>query len=233
MSRSLLVVVLAFGVSCAAKPPAQPPAAPPPPAPVQAAPQAPTQPVIPDTPAGTALRAWLDVFNSGDEARMQAYGAQQGKPAFVDPGFRNATGGFELLGIEKSDRLQVQFVVKEKASPTQAVGWLKVSDGDPTKIDSLQILAIPAGLTAADMDRTLDAATRTRVIDAIVAKLTELYVFPDVAKKMEQALREHQKQGAYDAIAQSRAFAELLTEQLREVSHDKHLRIEFVPEGVP
>jgi len=31
---------------------------------------------VPDTPAGHALQAWLEAFNSGDRARMQAYVAR-------------------------------------------------------------------------------------------------------------------------------------------------------------
>src|SRR5262249_12715680 len=30
-------------------------------------------PAVPDTPAGHALQAWLDVFNSGDRARIQDF----------------------------------------------------------------------------------------------------------------------------------------------------------------
>ena len=45
--------------------------------------------------------------------------------------FRNQTGGFELLGIDKSDRLYIEFRVKEKASPINAVGKIKVKDADP------------------------------------------------------------------------------------------------------
>jgi hypothetical protein len=30
-------------------------------------------PAIPDTPAGHALQAWLDAFNSGERARKQAF----------------------------------------------------------------------------------------------------------------------------------------------------------------
>lgn len=220
--------LLAFSMSCASHSP--PPAPPPPPTPV-AAPAAPKGPTIPDTPAGTTLRDWLDVFNSGDEARMQAYGTQHDAPA--NPSFRKQTGGFELLAIQKSDRLLIEFLVKEKASSTQAVGWIGVTDANPTKIERFEILAIPPGLTAADMNRTLDAATRTRVLDAAVAKLTELYVFPDVAKQMSEALRARQQQGAYDAVTESRAFATLLTDDLRAVSHDRHLRVEFVPTVLP
>lgn len=251
MTRAITVVVLALSVSCAGaregRPAAQPSTARP--GPRDAAPakpemsanagQPPTgsvpsvEPAIPDTPAGKMLRTWLDVFNSGDESRMRAYGEQHKDPHAVDVGFRKQTGGFQLLGIEKSERLALTFLVKENASPTTAVGWLEVKDTDPIVVESLRLLAIPPGLTAADMDPKLDAATRSRVLDAIVAKLTELYVFPDVAKKMAKALREYQKQGVYDALGQSRAFARLLTEQLQAVSHDRHLRVEFVPTVLP
>jgi len=236
MNRAFVVVALTSCMACASRsePVAAARTAPPPPAThtePPAPPATPVGPVIPDTPAGKLLRAWLDVFNSGDEARMSAFGAQHQVP--VDPAFRKMTGGFDLVAIEKSEPLALRFVVREKAGPTTAVGWLTLKAADPTALDSFQLLAIPPGLTAADMDKPLDAATRARVIDALVGKLNELYVFPEVAKKMEQALRDHQKQGAYDAVGESRAFARLLTDQLRAVSHDLHLRVEFTPNVVP
>ena len=38
-------------------------------------------------------------------------------------------------------------------------------------------------------DLTIDAATRTKVIDGILKRLNDSYVFPEVAKKMEQSIR--------------------------------------------
>ncbi|MGI8400357.1 MAG: hypothetical protein ACR2NS_01975 [Gemmatimonadaceae bacterium] len=35
--------------------------------------QAPTAPALPSTAAGSALRAWLEAYNSGDSAQMAAY----------------------------------------------------------------------------------------------------------------------------------------------------------------
>ena len=193
------------------------------------------EPPIPGTPAGKFFRAWLDVFNSGDESRMRAFGEQYKDPRIVDPAFRKETGGLYLLSIEKSEPLAITFVVKNRnpALPLVGVGWLKLKNANPVEIGSLMLLAIPPGLTVEDMDKKIDAATRARVLDAIVAKLTDLYVFPDVAKKMEQALREHAKKGAYDSISESRAFAALLTEQLQAVSHDRHLHVNFVPMVLP
>ena len=231
------VVALVFGVSCAS-PQGRGTRAPAEPAPLAKPPvvqkqEAAAGPVLADSPAGKAFKAWLEVFNSGDEARLRAFAEQHKSPDIVDLRFRQMTGGFDLLSIEKSDRLELRVVVKEKASPTTAVGWFKITDTDPPEIVTLNFLAIPPGMTAADMDKKLDSETRSRVLDAIVAKLTELYVFPDVAKKMEQALRDNQKNGTYDAVVDSRAFADLLTEQLQAVSHDRHLRVSFMPMPLP
>src|SRR5437879_1146958 len=93
-------------------------------------------PAIPDTPAGHALQAWLDAFNNVDRARIDAYHARYEPSKSVDAtvAFRNQTGGFELLGIDKSDRLQVEFRVKEKASPTTAVGKIDIKDADTGEV---------------------------------------------------------------------------------------------------
>ena len=111
-------------------------------------------PAIPDTPAGHTLQAWFDAFNSGDRARIQDYLTKYDPTRPLEPtlGFRAQTGGFELLGIDKSDRLHIEFRVKEKAGPTNAVGKLEVKDGDPAQVVSFGVRAIPPGMTAADMN---------------------------------------------------------------------------------
>jgi hypothetical protein len=193
--------------------------------------------VIPDTPAGHTLGAWLDAFNSGDRARLQSYLAKYdpAKPVDQEIAFRDQTGGFELLGIDKSERLHIEFRVKEKGSPTVGVGKLEVTDADPAVVATFSLRAIPPGMTAADMNMNvkMDAATRARVIDGAIASLNEFYVFAETAKKMEEALRARQKQGAYDAVDDGEKFATMLTEDLQGVSHDKHLRVNFVPMVLP
>jgi hypothetical protein len=195
-----------------------------------------SQPIaIPDTPAGHTLRAWLDNFNSGDRARIQAYLAKYEPTKGLDGTmiFREMSGGFELLGIDKSDRLHVEFRVKEKASPTIALGKMEVKDADPAEVVNFSLRGVPPGMTVADMTVKIDAATRRRVIDGAIANLNEFYVFPETAKKMEEALRARQKKGEYDAVNEGEAFASLLTNHLQEVSHDKHLRVNCVPRVLP
>jgi hypothetical protein len=97
----------------------------------------------------------------------------------------------------------------------------------PAFAQQLPISSAPASEKAGfDIDPT----ARERVIAGVIEKLDQIYVFPDVAKKMEQALRGHQKKGEYDAITRGDAFAALLTEQLRDVGHDKHLGVTFSPD---
>src|SRR5438093_2820784 len=86
------------------------------------------QVAIPDSPAGRALKAWLDAFNSGDAARMDAYYKkyEPGKSAESQMQFRNTTGGFDLIALQKSEPLHIEFLVKEKKSETTARGKLDV-----------------------------------------------------------------------------------------------------------
>src|SRR2546422_8803341 len=116
---------------------------------------------VPETPAGHALQAWLDAFNSGDRARIQTYLTKYEPTKAVDGtiAFRDQTGGFELLGIDKSERLHIEFRVKEKASPTIALGKIEVRDADPAVVVNFSLLAIPPARTAAHMKMKIDAAT--------------------------------------------------------------------------
>lgn len=80
---------------------------------------------------------------------------------------------------------------------------------------------------------TLTPATRTEVIEGIITRLNGNYVFPDVAKKMEEALRKRVKAGEYDKVTDGFKFAQLLTTHLQEISRDKHLRVRCSQETLP
>src|SRR5687767_7963184 len=82
-------------------------------------------------------------------------------------------------------------------------------------------------------DLTIDAATRTQVIDGILKRLNESYVFPEVAKKMEQSIRERVAKKEYDQITSARQFATTLTKDLQGVSNDKHLRVRYSHAPIP
>lgn len=195
----------------------------------------PQSPAIPDTPAGHALQAWLDAFNSGDRAKIQAYVDKYDPTNSVDRilPLRDRSGGFNLLGVDKSEPLRIEFRVQEKNSPTVAVGAMDLKSGDPAQVAHVMLRAIPPGATAADMHLKIDAATRQRVIEGAIAALDEYYVYPETAKKMDDALLARQKKGEYDSVNDADAFAMMLTDNLQEVSHDRHLRVNFSPRVLP
>jgi hypothetical protein len=69
----------------------------------------------------------------------------------------------------------------------------------------------------------LVSAERQRVIRGAVANLTKYYVDPDIAQKITAALLAHETAGDDDAATNGEGFADLLTRQMMEVSHDKYL----------
>jgi hypothetical protein len=63
------------------------------------------------------------------------------------------------------------------------------------------------------------------VIERLLQELQDNYVFPETAKKMSEAVRQHVVAKKYDAIKTGQELAERLTNDLQAVSKDKHLRV--------
>ena len=193
------------------------------------------QVAIPDTPVGRVFSAWFEAFNSADRAQIDAYVKKHGGPNdTVDSllAFRNQTGGFELVSIENSAPLWIEYGVKERGRETRAFGRMVVSATDQPRVTSSMLRAIPPGVTATP-NFSIDAATRNRVIDGAIAKLRDVYVLEDKAQAMVQMLARRRDAGEYDAVVSGGEFAQLLTDQLREVSHDLHLNLNFSPVPMP
>ena len=81
-------------------------------------------------------------------------------------------------------------------------------------------------------DMTIDAATRAAVIEGVLKNLREAYVYPEVAQKMEGAVRERMAKKEYEAITSAKELAQTLTEHLQTVSRDKHLRVNYRAEAL-
>jgi retinol-binding protein 3 len=188
---------------------------------------------IPDTPAGRALSAWLGAFNSGDRAQFETFLRQYYPAESADSmmGFRNQTGGFDLVSIDSSEPLVIKFHVREKNNSTIAFGSLSIKDSASDKVETIGLRAIPPG--AKEEDILLDPIERGRVIALAIAQLKEYYIYPDVARKMADQVLAYQKAGQYDRITDGMAFAAKLTDDLQAVSHDRHLRVNYSPFRMP
>jgi retinol-binding protein 3 len=74
-------------------------------------------------------------------------------------------------------------------------------------------------------DLALDTTTRATLIDSLIQKLHDHYIFPEVAQQMDAAIRAKAGSGAYDDLTTLEELCKRLTEDLQAVSHDKHLRL--------
>jgi hypothetical protein len=187
---------------------------------------------IPATPAGAALREWLDAFNSGDSARFGAYLLRYEPDLELAPmmGFREQTGGFDLVSVERSAPRAIEFVVRERKSPMTGYGVLTLGDGEPPRVQR-QVRAMGPGVTVRDL--RIDAAARRSAIEGAVARLDSFYVFPEVAKRAGDTLRARLARGAYDAYENGLTFATRLDDDLAALTRDKHLHVNFSPRPIP
>lgn len=98
--------------------------------------------------------------------------------------------------------------------------------------DAVSARRLPAQEPPPASAATVDSATRTRVIAGVLRRLEDGYVFPERATAMAQAVRRRARAAAYDRISDPHALADTLTADLQAVSHDRHLRVVYRPDGV-
>jgi len=190
-------------------------------------------PAIPDTPAGTVLRAWLFAFDSGDSARIEAFDRRYQpdlSPANLRR-FREQTGGFDLVALLRSEPREVAFLVRERHSPTAAFGAITVSDTEPRRVDDFALRAAGPNVTVDSL--RIDAAERARAIAGAAAQLDSFYVFPDVAARIGDSLQARLARGAYDAYEDGFTFAMRLNDEVRALSHDKHMWVNYSVRPIP
>lgn len=188
-------------------------------------------PPIPATPAGRVLSAWLESFNSGDRARIDAflktYAPRLPQPALSSAHFRGQSGGLTLIAVTRSDQNTISFRVQEKSRPTVLIGKMEVTASTPPAIQNFVLSAVPDSAVLEDIK--LDAALRQQIIADVITNLDQFYVYPELAKKMGESIRARESKGDYNAFASGDEFASQLTADLVAVSHDKHLNVFYVP----
>ncbi len=101
----------------------------------------------------------------------------------------------------------------------------------------LNFVLVPPGINGqqpqSPPDMTIDAQTRSAVIENLVRELNEGYVFPETAKRMGSDITKRISANEYDGGTSARAFAEKLTADLQSVSNDKHLRVRYSVTPIP
>jgi hypothetical protein len=83
------------------------------------------------------------------------------------------------------------------------------------------LIFLPTGADATD----LDDDTKAAIVDSVRFHLDKTYIFADTAEKMDKALSKNLKKGKYKDLDDLDAFTRQLTEDMQEISHDRHLWI--------
>lgn len=193
-----------------------------------------------DTPAARQFAAWLTAFNAGDRGALVAYHQQyfpyevaSADVAGIDRelGLSQGTGGFDLERPETPTSTTIVAILKERHSEQFARVAMEVDAAEPHRVVHFEIHPIPTPddfLSPEERaSRQVDDAKRRSVIDGIAKELQAHYVYPDKGEQMIATLRGHLAHGDYDRITQGEELAATVTKDLRDVSHDLHLRVVF------
>lgn len=123
----------------------------------------------------------------------------------------------EMKRLFKPRRLAVGVVAAGALSAAVAVALAahKPGDGPPQK------------------DMVIDAAARKEAVEHAAALLQARYVYADKGATMAAELRKRLQAGRYDGITSADAFADKLSGDLAELSHDKHLEVRYFEAAVP
>jgi hypothetical protein len=76
----------------------------------------------------------------------------------------------------------------------------------------------------------MDDAAKKAVVDTIAELLEDNYVYPETGEEMGRHIRQRIEAGAYDSFTMPASLASRLQGDLREISHDLHLRVRYDPE---
>lgn len=87
----------------------------------------------------------------------------------------------------------------------------------------------PAEQTGTSVQNALSTARKADVINKLGAILAAQYVFPDKGLEMKSLLEKKQGEGAYDGLNDVQAFAQALTQDIRSVTNDRHLKVSYNP----
>jgi len=192
-----------------------------------------TAPSIPNTPAGTVVKAWYDAYGSGDTARVTDF-YRRYQPERVSQNtvqYRTELGGFDIVSIERTEPRRMEFVTRARKTPQTFYAIVQLSGAEPPQITSSYLIAMGPDATVQNVQ--FDAPARAKVIEGAIALLDSFYVFPDVAKRMGDSLRARNARGAYDSYANAISFSVKLNEEVRDLSHDKHMGVQYSVNPLP
>ncbi|MEL6593687.1 MAG: S41 family peptidase [Bacteroidota bacterium] len=94
------------------------------------------------------------------------------------------------------------------------------------KLLFLSLLMFAKTLPLIAQEETITEAFKESTIQSLNQMLNQFYVFPELALESEEHVNQLWEAGHFDQYSTLEAFADALTESVREVTHDKHIMVE-------
>ncbi|MGH9331190.1 MAG: serine hydrolase domain-containing protein, partial [Vicinamibacterales bacterium] len=175
----------------------------------------PAQPAVPDTPAGKVFSAWLGAFNSADRERIRSFNEtyrREAPPVEQALTFREQTGGFDLVRVEKSEATTLVALLKERAGDTVARLELSLDSETPPKVSRMGLSAIP------------------RPADLAIPRMAEAEALAALSARAEELAKNDQFSGAvlvarHGTILLQKAYGRANREAGTPVTLDTQFRI--------
>lgn len=189
-----------------------------------------------DGPAARQFASWLALFNKGDRAALQTFHQQSFPYSAAPPELGNIerelsmsleTAGLDIRKREWGSATKFSAIVSDRATHQFARAMMRVEAAAPHRVVELALLPIATPAEYQVPEGPLDARRRLALLDAAARAIEANYVFPDVGRRMAADLRERGARGDYEHISDCTAFAARLTDDLRALCHDKHLRVTY------
>lgn len=176
-------------------------------------------------------------MNSGDREAIRPY-LDTNAPKFLGGlGFlvevQHESGGFDLRKTESATATHIAVILRERRSGAFLRASMDVEDAEPHHVAGLILDPVdpPDDVLSPDelAGARVDAARRALLIDGIARDLQAHYIDLDLARQMIAAVRDHAAHGDYDSIDRGWAFARKMTDDLRAISRDIHLHVDYGP----
>lgn len=74
-------------------------------------------------------------------------------------------------------------------------------------------------------------ATKSEVVESLLKKMDELYVFPEVAAQTTVKIHEFQKSETYLNSTDAVTFATAMTNELKKITNDRHMGMRYDPDA--
>jgi hypothetical protein len=197
---------------------------------------------MPDTPVGRQTTAFLDTISTGDPKQIEAFVTDRFTPQFqqiapmathveVLGDLHDQTGSTVVCRLDYATDTEAMLLVGAVQGQELHQVTIVVEDAAPNRVSSIGFQPAPRDLLDSPPP-SLDDAARHTIVEGVAGALDD-YIFADVAAKMQARIRSERDAGHYAALTHPVPFVRRLTKDLRAVSDDKHLSIQYSAAPIP